>query len=121
MELYEAAPLAVFEEGPSHRDAARQFGIDHRTVKKVLSYSALPRNRQTKPVTRFATIATGPDGAGWCRAPLRHLRNGPGSGDPDRVRTFIRQLRRRLGDDAGWPAWILNEHGVGYRVPKPED
>ncbi len=52
---------------------------------------------------------------------IRQLWNGPDPGDPDRVRTFIKQLRRKLGDDPARPAWILNERGVGYRVPRPEE
>ena len=51
---------------------------------------------------------------------IRQLWNGPDTADPDRVRTFIKQLRRKLGDDPKRPAYILNERGVGYRVPRPE-
>ena len=35
------------------------------------------------------------------------------------VRTFVATLRHKLGDDAAKPAWIFNERGVGYRMPKP--
>ena len=35
------------------------------------------------------------------------------------VRTFVGSLRRKLGDNAEKPAWIFNERGVGYRMPKP--
>ena len=52
---------------------------------------------------------------------IRQVWNGPDPGDPDRVRTFIKQLRRKLGDDPARPRYILNERGVGYRVPKPEE
>ena len=52
---------------------------------------------------------------------IRQLWNGPDSAEPDRVRTFIKQLRHKLGDDPKRPAWILNQRGVGYRVPKPEE
>ena len=52
VELYAAVRLAVVEEGLSHREAARRFGIDRRTVKKMLSYSAPPGYRRTKPVRR---------------------------------------------------------------------
>ena len=44
--------------------------------------------------------------------------NSPGT---YRVRTFVKKLRRKLGDDAVRPAYIQTERGVGYRVPKPED
>ena len=40
VELYAAVRLAVVDEGLSHHEAGRRFGIDRRTVKKMLSYSA---------------------------------------------------------------------------------
>ena len=47
-----AVRLAVVDEGLSHHEAGRRFGIDRRTVKKMLSYSAPPGYRRTKPVRR---------------------------------------------------------------------
>ena len=52
---------------------------------------------------------------------IRQIWNGPDPGDPDRVRTFVKQLRRKLGDDPARPRYILNERGVGYRVPGLEE
>ena len=52
---------------------------------------------------------------------VRQMWNPPDYGDPDRVRTFIKQLRRKLGDDPTHPRYILNERGVGYRMATPED
>ena len=49
VELYAAVRLAVVEEGLSHREAGRRFGIDRRTVKKMLRYSAPPGYRRTNP------------------------------------------------------------------------
>ena len=40
---------------------------------------------------------------------------------PALVRAFVKRLRRKLGDDSGKPAYILNERGVGYRMARPED
>ena len=48
---------------------------------------------------------------------IRQLWNHPDYGDADRVRSFVKQLRRKLGDDPGRPRYVLNEHGVGYRMP----
>ena len=50
VEFYAAVRLAVVDEGLSHHEAGRRFGIDRRTVKKMLSYSAPPGYRRTKPV-----------------------------------------------------------------------
>ena len=40
-------------------------------------------------------------------------------GDRKLVRVFVKQLRRKLGDDADDPAYIRTERGVGYRMPRP--
>ncbi len=43
------------------------------------------------------------------------------SGVPKLVRAVVKRLRDKLGDDATRPAYILNERGVGYRMPGPGD
>ena len=37
----------------------------------------------------------------------------------NRVRIFVRNLRRKLGDDAARPDYIFSERKVGYRMPDP--
>ena len=43
------------------------------------------------------------------------------SADANLVRIFVRNLRRKLGDNAASPAYIFNRRGVGYRMAKPAD
>ena len=50
---------------------------------------------------------------------LRRVWEGRNGADANLVRIFIRNLRRKLGDDAASPTWIFNERGVGYRMAKP--
>ncbi len=45
VELYARVRHAVMIDGLSQREAARRFGIDPRTVKKMLSYSVPPGRR----------------------------------------------------------------------------
>jgi two-component system, OmpR family, KDP operon response regulator KdpE len=41
--------------------------------------------------------------------------------ESDYLRTFVRQLRRKLGDDAAAPRFIVTEPGLGYRwKPEPD-
>ena len=40
-------------------------------------------------------------------------------GEASLLRSFIRNLRHKLGDDARHPRYILTERQVGYRTPAP--
>ena len=44
-----------------------------------------------------------------------------GPGDSKHVHAVAKRLRRKLGDDAACPTYVLNERGVGYRMPDPGD
>ena len=41
------------------------------------------------------------------------------TGDAQRVRTCIKDLRQKLGDNARNPAYIFTQSGVGYRAGNP--
>ena len=50
---------------------------------------------------------------------LRSVWGKRGTDNPGRVRTYVKKLRHKLGDDAADPAYILTERAVGYRMPEP--
>ena len=52
VELYGRVRHAVQIDGLSHREAARRFGIDPRTVSKMMRFSVPPGYRRSKPVLR---------------------------------------------------------------------
>ena len=52
VELYGRVRYAVQIEGLSRREAARQFGIDPRTVAKMLAFSVPPGYRRRRPAAR---------------------------------------------------------------------
>ena len=43
------------------------------------------------------------------------------SGDSRLLRTYVKYLRQKLGDDASNPKYILTEPRVGYRMAKPQN
>ena len=49
---------------------------------------------------------------------LDRVWGGRGSGDLRPMRTIVRKLRHKLGDDAGNSTYIFTEHRVGYRMQK---
>ncbi len=50
---------------------------------------------------------------------LRRVWKGREDANANLVRIFVRNLRKKLGDDAANPAYIFNERGVGYRMAEP--
>ena len=49
---------------------------------------------------------------------LRRVWRSQTGGDARLVRAFVKKIRRKLGDDASSPAYILTEPRVGYRMAK---
>ena len=52
---------------------------------------------------------------------LRRVWSGRDNADLRLLRTYVKRLRRKLGDDADTPAYIVNERQVGYRMARPDD
>ena len=52
VDLYRRVRLACHHEKLSQREAALRFGIDRRTVSKILLHSEPPGYRRTKPICR---------------------------------------------------------------------
>jgi transposase len=52
VELYGRVRHAIIIQGKSRREAARDFGIDRRTVDKMLAFSVPPGYRRSKPPRR---------------------------------------------------------------------
>jgi hypothetical protein len=52
VELYGRVRYAVQIEGLSHRAAARRFGIDPRTVAKMMKFTAPPGYVRAKPAAK---------------------------------------------------------------------
>ena len=42
------------------------------------------------------------------------------SGESQLLRSYIKSLRQKLGDNARKPTYIFTEHGIGYRMAKSE-
>ena len=42
------------------------------------------------------------------------------AGESQLLRSYVKSLRQKLGDDARNPSYIFTEHGIGYRMAKPD-
>ena len=43
-----------------------------------------------------------------------------GSGNMEALRSAVTKLRRKLGDDAKKPRYVIGERGLGYRMPEAD-
>ena len=50
---------------------------------------------------------------------LRRVWGQRSAGNAGRVRSAVKRLRHKLGEDVDKPVYIFNVHGVGYRMPAP--
>ena len=50
---------------------------------------------------------------------LRQVWSGRSHANPKLVRAYVKRLRRKLGDEASHPTYIVTERRVGYRMPCP--
>ena len=57
----------------------------------------------------------------WSPTSTGHHESPVLSAAPKLVHAMVKGLRRKLGDDAAKPAYMLNERGVGYRMPRPAE
>ena len=76
----------------------------------------------TLTATEFELLRVLSRGAGRVvdtEALLRQIWHGKKSADSELVRTYVKKLRRKLGDDAANPTYIVNERGLGYRMGRP--
>jgi len=67
------------------------------------------------------TLSLDAGGATTWEALVRRVWGDRGGANPQAVRNAIRKLRRKIGDDARNPRYILSERGLGYRMPGPHD
>ena len=51
---------------------------------------------------------------------IRRVWTGPNSGGAEHLRTLMKKLRRKLGDNAAQPTFIFYQRGAGYRMALPD-
>ena len=95
------------------------LAIHYERRRVTLSGRAVPLTATEYELLRVLSVNAGK--VMTYEALLRQVWNARRDRDTDLVRTFERKLRRKLGEDAARPAWIFNERGVGYRMPRPND
>ena len=112
----------------SHKTSERQRSRATELDWSHAKYIPLPPSLAGRPVRLTATeyellrvLSVEAGRVVTYEALLRRLWNGRRDRDAELVRTFVKKLRRKLGEDAAKPVYIFNERGVGYRMARPDE
>jgi transposase len=113
VELYAQVRRAVYVEGLSRREAGRRFGIDPRTVAKMLAFSVPPGYRRSKPPVRPKLDPF----AGIIDRILEEDRSRPA-----KQRHTSKRIFERLRDEHGYPGGItiVKDYVQGQRQRQQE-
>ena len=104
-----AGPARFELEGLSIDYERRRVTVSGRPVKLTATEYEVLRvlSRNAGRVSTYASLLR--------QAWSRH----PGQVNPKLVHAVVKTLRGKLGEDGARAAWVLNERGVGYRMPAP--
>ena len=119
-----AAPTASVRAAPRRAAEPGPFRLGDLAVDHELRRVTMAGRRVDLTATEYELLRVLSTGAGRVStvdALLRRVWGGRRAGGPNLLRTFVRRLRGKLGDDAGRPAYIFTERGVGYRMAAPGD
>ena len=94
-----------------------ELSIDYHRRRVTLAGQLLELTATEYEVLRVLALNAG--GVVTYETLLRQVWGDRGEDGQNVVRTYVRRLRDKLGDDAANPAYIFTQFGVGYRMPDP--
>ena len=119
-----AAPTASVRAAPRRAVGHAPFRLGDLALDPEQRRVTVAGRRVDLTATEYAllrALSADAGGVSTADALLRRVWGGRRAGGPNLLRTFVRRLRGKLGDDPGRPAHIITERGIGYRLAAPGD
>ena len=116
-ELVARVQAALRDRGDPETFALGELTIDYAARRVTAAGRDLPLTATEFDLLRALTRDAGR--VITTEALLRQVWGRRGPHDSDRVRTAVKKLRHKLGDDAANPAYVFTHHGIGYRFAPP--
>ena len=113
-ELMARVQAALRRRAEPERFRLGELAIDYERRKVTVAGQAVQLTASEYELLRLLSL-----NAGRVLTPetlVRQVRGGRDAADSTGVRTLVKKLRRKLGDDAAKPIYVLTERGVGYRM-----
>ena len=119
--VQDLAPLEELERRRAEPEPCRQGGLEIHYEERRVSVSGRAAELTATEYELLRVLSRTAGRVSTYHSLLRQVWGGRLNGDTELVRTFVKKLRRKFGDDAASPAYIVNERGVGYRMARPGD
>ena len=117
----ETGTLPVVPEAEPEPEPFRLGDLEIHYVERRVSVAGRPVQLTATEYALLCVLSRHEGRVSTYEALRRQVWGGRPNGDTELVRTYIKKLRRKLGDDPKRPAYIVNERGVGYRMARPDD
>ena len=109
--------LALRRQSPPAPFRVGEFAVDRGSRRVTLAGRTL-RLTTTEYRLLHALILDAGGVATW-ETLIRRVWGGKGGGSVEALRSAVAKLRRKLGDDARKPRYVIGVRGLGYRMPEP--
>ena len=88
--------------------------------RRLVSVAGVPVELTAKEFEMLRVLSLNAGRVTTFDALIRQVWGAHGYANHKLVRSFIKTLRRKIGEDARKPDYIFNVRGVGYRMPRPD-
>ena len=118
-ELAARVALALRRQSPPAPFRVGELDIDRARGRVTLAGRALRLTATEYRLLEALSLDAG--GVATYENLIRRVWSGKGGGNVEALRSAVAKLRRKLGDDARKPRYVIGERGLGYRMPGPDN
>ena len=118
-ELAARVALALRRQSPPALFRVGELAFDRAKRRVTLAGRPLRLTRTEYRLLHALVLDAG--GVATYETLMRRIWGEQGGGNMEALRSAVAKLRRKLGDDARKPRYVIGERGLGYRMPEPDD
>ena len=118
-ELVARVALALRRQSPPAPFRVGELAVDRAKRRVTLAGRALRLTATEYRLLQALLLDAG--GVATYETLMRRVWGEKGGGNVEALRSAVAKLRRKLGDDARKPRYVIGERGLGYRMPEPDE
>ena len=118
-ELAARVALALRRQSPAAQFRIGELAFDRTKSRVTLAERPLRLTRTEYRLLHALSLDAG--GVATYETLMRRVWGEKGGGNMEALRSAVAKLRRKLGDDARKPRYVIGERGLGYRMPEPDE